>query len=213
MNWYKTAQSKAELRGEWWFRDGYAYFADGDIGDLNHAAMAIEWAQDEISSDFWSILEKYKSKLEEIGIWEKVGHVDFEFGGFKKAIDVIMDADYGSRHEGIYEDIVNEITAKHGADCTKAALKEDDDAAISWCLKQGWVRCHGNYLEVWHLTSSVMDTILEGIHSAYGDSALLKGSTEFSIELRSNKAFFPGIPLDVMEEKNMLSIAAFRESA
>ena len=71
MNWYKKAQSKAELRGEWWFRDGYAHFADGDIGDYNHAAMAIEWARDEISSDFWSILEKYKSKLEEIEIWEK----------------------------------------------------------------------------------------------------------------------------------------------
>ena len=211
MNWYKKAQSKAELRGEWWFRDGNADFADGDIGDYNHAAMAIESAQGEVSSDLYSILQKYRSKLEDMGIWDKVGHVDFMEGQFKEAIDAINDADYGSSHQGIYEDIVNEITAKHGADCAKAALNEDGDAAISWGLKQGWVRCHGNYLEVWTLNSSVIDTMLDGIYSAYGDSGLLKDSTEFSIELRSNKTFFPGIPLNVLSEKNILSIAAFRE--
>jgi len=212
MSWYKIAQHSAgNLRGEWWFRDGHADFADGDIGDYNHASMAIESAQGEISSDFSSILQKYRSKLEEMGIWDKVGHAEFMEGEFKEALDAIMDADYGSSHEGIYEDIVNEITAKHGTDCAKAALREDGDAAITWGLKKGWVRCHGNYLEVWMLNSAILSSIVDGLYSAYGEEGLLGDKTELSIEQRSNKAYFPGVPLSVLESGNIMSLAAYKD--
>ena len=213
MNWYKKAQSKAELRGEWWFRHGNADFADGDIGDYNHAAMAIESAHSEVLDSFFDIVKKHREKLEKLGIWNQViskntgyDYDNISLETFKDAIDIIMDAEDSS----VYDEVYSEIVSKHGLDCFKAAMG-DGDAAISWGLKQGWVRCHGNYLEVWTLNSSVMDTILDGLYSAYGEGGLLHDDTEFSIELRSNKAFFPGVPLSVILEKNILSIAAFRE--
>ena len=35
----------AFLDGDWWIIDGIAHFADGDVGDFNHEAYVIEYAQ------------------------------------------------------------------------------------------------------------------------------------------------------------------------
>ena len=53
MSWYnqsKLAIKLAKLRGEWWIIDGNASFADGDIGDYNHEAVAIEYAQSQVKN-------------------------------------------------------------------------------------------------------------------------------------------------------------------
>ena len=33
---------ESKFRGEWWFQEGQAVFADGDVGDMNHEAVVIE---------------------------------------------------------------------------------------------------------------------------------------------------------------------------
>jgi len=38
----KTSFKKTSQRGEWWFIDGQAFFADADIGDYNHSGVVIE---------------------------------------------------------------------------------------------------------------------------------------------------------------------------
>jgi hypothetical protein len=78
---------KKAIRGEWWIDDtGRAEFADGDIGDFNHAAIAFQAALG-ISFDDPSIPDM--TPFEPLSL-EALKYLN-EIGADKKAIDFLKD--------------------------------------------------------------------------------------------------------------------------
>jgi len=68
VNWFKkiigSVKRIASIRGEWFIDDsGFSQFADGDIGDLNHEAMAL---QTKVPDELWERFEKMDLTDEEI---------------------------------------------------------------------------------------------------------------------------------------------------
>lgn len=215
MNWYKKAQwGSGGLRGEWWFRDGRADFADQDIGDDGHASMAIDSARYEISDYYYSLLKEHSKELSEIGLDEtgsspsssryRGDDAEHIVESYKNLID------HASEHGSDVDDkILGELVAKYGSECIDAALRGDGNAARTWGLKQGWIRVHGNNLELWQISSDVLRNIVHGLWDAYGEQ--LSNDTKFNIEIASSRKTYFGVPLEVLEGGNVGAIRAYQD--
>lgn len=215
MNWYKKAQwGSGSLRGEWWFRDGRADFADQDIGDNGHASMAIDSARHEIADYYYFLLKEHSKELSQIGLDETGLPPSSSRRGWDEAENIRESyknlIDHASEHGSNVDDrILNELVAKYGSECIDAALREDGNAARMWGLKQGWIRVLGNYLEVWQLNDSTLRDIVRGLWEAYEESITME--TKFNIEIASSKQYYSGVPLEVFESGNLAAIRAYKD--
>lgn len=215
MNWYKKAQwGSGGLRGEWWFRDGRADFADQDIGDDGHASMAIDSARHEIADYYYGLLKEHSKELSQIGLDEtgsspsssryRGDDADHIRESYKNLID------HASEHGSDVDDrILNELVAKYGSECIDAALREDANAARMWGLKQGWIRVQGNNLEIWQLNNRALSNIVHGLWEAYGEQ--LSNETKFNIEIVPSRQTYFGIPLEVLESQDVGAIRAYKD--
>lgn len=212
MNWYKKAQ---QLHGEWWIIDGHAQYADQDIGDIGHAAMARQYALHNISDYYFSLLKDRRSELEAIGlgsdgfpIGEGGGHGMEEDEVVAESFTHVMDN--SSEHDSNLSDsIESALIAKFGQDCIDAALHDKTGSAVKWGLQQGWIRMTRNYLEIWALNQATFDSMVEGIVDAYGEG--LKDETTFNLDIVPRSLFYKGIPFKVLEDRNFLGLRAFLE--
>jgi hypothetical protein len=202
MNWYKRAQK--QLRGEWWFIDGEARYADIDIGDTSHEGMAREYAAGQIADSLFNILESMKSQLHEIGV-EVSGMSQSRYDENYKLTEIFDNiGDKDTEDTGLAESIYEQLVSMHGKETVDVGLDKGGSDPIQWGLKQGWVRCKGNWLEVWAITNCAVD----GLWEAYGEE--LTDDTLFHIDQASNRRYFEDVPLKVMEEKNPSSLLHFR---
>ena len=205
MNWYKRAQK--QLRGEWWFIDGEARYADIDIGDMSHEMMAIEHAAGQIEDSFFDILKSMNSQLHEIGVEVSGMSPNYdEDSALTKIFDNIRYKD--TEDTGFAESIYDQLVSMHGKETVDVGLNKGGSDPVQWGLKQGWVRCKGNWLEVWAITSETLNCAVGGLWEAYGEE--LTDDTLFHIDQASNRRYFEDVPLKVMEEKNPSSLLHFR---
>ena len=206
MNWYKRAQK--QLRGEWWFIDGEARYADIDIGDMSHEMMAIEDAAGQIEGSFFDILKSMNSQLHEIGVEVSGMSPNYDEGSelLKEIFDNIRYKD--TEDTGLAESIYDQLVSMHGKETVDVGLNKGGSDPVQWGLKQGWVRCKGNWLEVWAITSETLNCAVGGLWEAYGEE--LTDDTLFHIDQASNRRYFEDVPLKVMEEKNPSSLLHFR---
>ena len=205
MNWYKRAQK--QLRGEWWFIDGEARYADIDIGDMSHEMMAIEDAAGQIEGSFFDILKSMNSQLHEIGVEVSGMSPNYDEGSaLTKIFDNIRYKD--TEDTGLAESIYDQLVSMHGKETVDVGLNKGGSDPVQWGLKQGWVRCKGNWLEVWAITSETLNCAVGGLWEAYGEE--LTDDTLFHIDQASNRRYFEDVPLKVMEEKNPSSLLHFR---
>jgi hypothetical protein len=215
MNWYKIAQSHGmNLRGKWWFYDGNAVNSNDNSNEGygkndSHESVARKLAQDEMSGSFYEILKEYKQELEKLDLWDEVMSEDIYKAWGTLGESVV----YGGTP--IQDEMAIKLIAKHGKYCVNAVLDLEAEpfSATDWALRQGLVRCSGENLEVWSLNYSTMNEIIVGLRSVYGESGLLKDDTEFHLSQRSNDAYFTNIPFSVLNEKNALSIYAYKEKS
>jgi len=213
MSWYKIAQHSAgNLRGKWWFYDGNAVNSNDSSNEGygkndSHESVARKSAKDEMSGSFYNILKEYKQELEKLDLWNEVMSEDIYEAWDTLGESVVYDG------TPIQDEMATKLIAKHGKYCVNAVLdlEVESFSATDWALRQGWVRCSGEYLEVWSLDYSTMNEIIVGLRSVYGESGLLKNDTEFNLSQRSNDAYFTNIPFSVLQEKNAISIYAYKE--
>ena len=205
MNWYKRAQK--QLRGEWWFINGDARYADIDIGDTSHEMMAREYAAGQIEDSFFDILKSMNSQLHEIGVEVSGMSPNYDEGSaLTKIFNNIRSKD--TEDTGLAESIYDQLVSRHGKETVDVGLDKGGSDPIQWGLKQGWVRCKGNWLEVWSITSKTLDCAVDGLWEAYRED--LTDDTLFHIDQASNRRYFEDVPLKVMEEKNPSSLLHFR---
>lgn len=202
MNWYKRAQWESKrLQGEWWFIDGEAHYADVDIGDVSHEAMAVQWAIARIRDTLVRALDDEGDRVQELrSETDKIIREmerDYEFD-LRYKLDRIEDEFPES-----YARIMNELVSAHGKDTVEVAFGKG--YPIGWGLSQGWVRCKGNWLEMGKITSDTLRTAATGIGNAWGEG--VSDETEFNIEVSPQKgegrgASFNGVPLSIIERRN-----------
>jgi len=182
----------AYLSGEWWIIDGSAHFADGDIGEFNHEAYAIRYAQDMLMD----------------------GQEDWESWKPSKALDLFSEIKSNYDEDSHYEMLSEAESDPEGFIMKHLDESEIDDDTFfvangnsqdprKWSMKTlGWKRLAGNSITTWTLSSSDLESIKSGIWDAFSDSESLDGE-KFDIEVASNNKMFWGVPMGVIESVDL----------
>lgn len=221
-NWYNYLNSsnlnkviKGEYRGEYWIVDGTAIFADGDVGDTNHEGYVILHAQNllyegenwetgkrEMAREIWEVVEGNTTLLAEAttyGITERTCEKDAE--------EVICE--FGEK-TGVLTGEKWELFTIANGNYSNANMDLRDYAMKNW----GWKAVRGNSIQTWHLTSSDMRSIANGLYDIVGEvGGEEEEEEEFSIEIMSNHKYFSGIPMKVIESRNPAAVLTYRQVA
>ena len=182
----------AYLDGEWWIINGSALFADGDVGDFNHEAYSIQYAQDILMD----------------------GQEDWESWKHSKALDLVEEI-----KDNYDEDRYYEMKSEAESDPESFILNHLEEAGIdadtffvangnsndprTWSMKTlGWKRLAGNSITTWTLSSADLESIKSGIWDAYGESDSLD-KEKFDIEVASNNRMYWGVPINKIESGDL----------
>jgi hypothetical protein len=213
MNWferYKMDMRKfAAVRGEWWIVDGRAQYADGDVGDYNHEAMAIEAAQ--------MIL---KDEMLKDPVLQQAANIIFGEQGNYDSWDPIATRSYlldwadgamsnGELTEDEADDIYAAIANRTGVDreTIDVAMGGDHEDARNFAMKKwGWKRLAGKTVEMWTMTPGDTKDLAEGIWDAYDDEAEL---VRYEIYVHGNNTHYTEVPFEAIE-KGPMAIHQYR---
>lgn len=209
MNWYKLAQLHGEkgerLRGEWWFIDGQAHFADMDVSDVGHEGVAQEWAASMISDALAELIRKNENQIKAAG--GDVGSILRYLNDEPDAAEVmrkVSDID-----DDLHERIQAELVAQFGEETVGVATRSFKHDGRLWGLKRGWIRCKGNWLEMMNISSTSLRNAARGIWNAY--EGQVNDNTPFNIEQSSNNKTFWEVPLYVIEKGNPGLLLQYRD--
>lgn len=209
MNWYKLAQlygdRKERLRGEWWFIDGSAHFADIDVSDMGHEGVAQSWAASMMSDHLAMMIKENADELKRnmLDPGKLLRYLDDE-----PDVQTVME-NIRSYSEDINDKIESELISKYGEETFGVAIGDTKHDGRMWGLKRGWIRCKGNWLEMMSITGKSLREAAQGIGSAYGEE--VDDNTEFNIEQTSNRRTFSGVPLYVIERGNPSLLLQYRD--
>ncbi len=216
-----TLLTEVNLRGEWWFEDGNATFADGDVGDMNHEAHVISRLKcqilDSLSvdvSDYEHIPEFYDLKDE---IFQNIGDelTPEELEDWKQDEINSVIASYLTRHGE--SNIKERLQYIRGHSDKGQTLDVREYALTHW----GWQRVKGNVIQTQTLTSKDLQNIVNGLGEAYNEELDEKdeenvsednpfGEVTFNIEVMSTRSWYTGIPISVLEKKNPVALNPYR---
>ncbi len=217
---------KEGMNGEWWFQDGQAVFADGDVGDMNHEAFVVDSLNRQIldhlgidSSNFerapdMAELQRYYPKV----MAEILENIQDEFTDEEK--ELVKDGfaagavnSYLFRHPNLKD----MLYYTQGQDKNGRTLDPRDYALIHW----GWQRVKGNVIQTQTLTQKDLSNIVSGLYDAYheeleetnpeaveDDNPM--GEHTFNIEVMSTKSWYTGVPFSVLEKKNPVELNPYR---
>lgn len=207
MNWYAKHEKIvriAELRGEWWIIDGSADFADGDVGDYNHDAIAIEHAQ--------SIV---RDAMEKDPVIAEAAYLIFGEQGDYDSYDPIATREalnnwsddmlsQGKLTDEEVDDIYQTIVNRTGVDPEILRIAMglvETGAARDYAIKfWKWKRVAGNAIETYTLTPADAKDIANGLWSAYGEEA---ENETYTIYVYSTKKFYTDVTFEDIEKGPM----------
>ncbi len=207
-NWYK----KAQLNGEWWIQDGSAYFADGDVGDMNHEGMVIAQAQSELADDeVWDwddwkrqkALELLQEKEEEIkaGYYEGDDPSALEY----KIWEMKQDPDYHA------DELIEEEIREMGGNVELLSVANGQgDARLYGMKNYGWKRLEGRHIETWTLSKSDLQSIASGLWDAYNEEA---EKALYNIEVRNPAKYYLNVPYQAIEHGNPAKLRDYDSSS
>ena len=210
-----------QLRGEWWFEDGSAVFADGDVGDMNHEAHVIDLLRrgildalgvDAGSYDYAPDFNDIKDEIIQ-SIGNDLNAEELEAWKNDEFAEVIVS--YLKRNGD--DKIDDKIYYIRGHDSKGKTLDVRDYALINW----GWQRVKGNVIQTQTLTSKDLSNIVSGILDAYHEELEDKdeerisdtnpyGEHTFNIEVISTRSWYGDIPMSVLEKKDPMSLQPYR---
>ena len=180
-----------EIKGEYWIIDGSVEFADGDIGDFNHEAIAYQHIE-------YQFKDKIRKLAEELGIEEEKTHYgtsihdNDEFPQMAKLL------------ERIREHLNNDtyIQRKIGANNDVFSILLGSGQAKEYVvLHEGWIEVRGNNIALYNyakqrksLASGLGEIIEQEMHEEFDETKM-----EFDIhDYKSGKSF----PVTLAEIEN-----------
>jgi len=199
--------AEATLRGEWWFDDGQAIFADGDVGDVNHEGYVIDILKRQIID----ALGGDASDLE---------HVE-DFDDCKDEIfqEIGNDLDRKEREdweEGQWFSAIMSYVKRKGSTELKEKLAYafgNKDAREYALIHWGWQRVKGNVIQTQTLTRKDLEHIVSGLWEAYGEELNAEPGEEehtFFIEVMSTRSLYENVPISVLEKKDPTALNQYR---
>lgn len=146
-----------DIRGEYWIIDGHVDFADGDIGDKNHEAIANDYIFNHFSTNVSNLAE-------ELGIeddTESYGEVDPEKVTtiLNNIIELLM-TDKGMNEQGANAYVMKELQADQEA---FVILMGGGDPRFYVIKHWGWIAVRSNNVEIFGYDTSRQKQIAEGI--------------------------------------------------
>lgn len=238
--WEKYQTLYESIEGEYWIDEGGdVMFADGDIGDMNHAAYVLERVMGELFGYFEMESDEYAGdftdgdndkKLIEFFVNEYENLEEFEDSDLV-ANEIKSDlepqgidwSDENQRNEYVYENIKHLATLYLKTQGVENAEKMiglgfGDEDPIEYSIQEyGWKRVHGNWIQTWNLTQEDLKTIIDGLYSIFeqemGDGYIESGRAEkemFNIDVTSSGRVFYDIPFHVLFDGNLRKLIPYR---
>jgi hypothetical protein len=204
------------MRGEYWIdNSGSAQFADGDIGDANHAVIVIAALAGEM-------LGHIGLNIDDHGTLDQ--HIDDIRREIHDITTFASDKDEAAFAEAWDDDPANALYnwMKAAGIDKKYPDKDQFDAAFflaygsgtrmdprDYALKYwGWVRVQGMHVQVAVLNQDSMRTIARGLGDIMDQEGIREDKEEeedeptFNIEVMNTREYYTDVPLSVIEECN-----------
>lgn len=157
------------LQGEWWIDDsGYATFADGDIGDQNHATIAFQSALgidlDEVLSNQQYALERITEYLNEtdISLSAVLGITPVEL--LNSLVTNINDILTGHLTE---TQILGLMALGADAKFLNFIRRDQGDVRTFMMLENAWIRVDNNNFQLWNLDDEALGRIRDFVANEY----------------------------------------------
>jgi hypothetical protein len=214
-----AGKGRMTIKGEYWLDDlGMPTFADGDVGDYNHEAIARMHAQREVIGKHpkWAHLaerdepdfEKFMQKLaKEYNLPESVATSRVKTSPDWLGSDNMEDVQTRQAVEKLLGDLGIDESLWNVA----ANLGNRDPrhyASQVW----GWTRMAGNTLETHGMDSTKLKKIASGISEAAVDMEEEDYARQiFDIYDHKTGKFYAGVPMDVLETGNMKALRDYQE--
>lgn len=177
------------IRGEYWINDGYVEFADGDVGEWNHEAKAIQYLANKhvdnvinIVSDLGVELDDYRNEEYPAGDIEKIR---------EKLIDAI-------ENKMIEWDLPDGVDASDSVDhYLQQQLGINDEeystmlgygAASLYCMEhEGWIAVRSNNVEFYGYDENKRKEIVDGIEDILTEELIEVPDEEIELYLYDHK--------------------------
>ena len=194
----------AEIGGEWWIVDGSVEFADGDIGDFNHAAIVINHIQSkymDMESDWDSFRHRLsRERYEELLSSSKnKGKITEQWQKYEAV---------GACDPFFYMPKLKEL----GMSDEEISICEGGGDPVSYGVENlGWKRVHGNNIQTYYLTPNDLKNIANGIFDAAGATDEEELADElFTIQVDSTGKTYCDVPWSVLSSENLAEISQYR---
>jgi hypothetical protein len=195
-----------DIRGEYWIQDGYVEFADGDIGDKNHEAIAIEAVYGNYQDAIQSLAEKMKMQ---VNLHSYYDGPDCE--EIQKVLNMIHEKLLRKMND---DQAHNYIMKQLG--CDKEAYKillDSGDARFYAITHMGWIAIRSNNIEIYGYTKDRQKEIANAIRDIFDNEGYEEDEnleeTEFSIyDYKSGKSWY--VSLADLEQPEVVARLAQR---
>lgn len=187
---------KEELSGEWWIdRDGNATFADGNVGDSDHAVIVLQALMSEILDifnakpvdDFVDETEFYANIHDALEL-SKEEELMWEDGDWQGVMNLKLPANFDKKKFGKMMDTMN----------------GNFDARDFGKQYYGWIRLKGNQIDLWELTESSLRALSNGIYDAYDEDSY---DQNYDIELFHPKhVYLTNVPYPDIESHDVKTV-------
>jgi hypothetical protein len=163
------------IRGEYWFDEsGYAIYADGDVGDMNHEAHVIQRCAGEVASMFNCELSDMDTYIEtDSGIEQCI--IETIIDELDEASEEMIDNIKNDPADAIGEYIKNKfnMSESDAYSLVMTAYGAVTDAREYAIEKWNWSRVHGSSIEVKMLTRKQLKLVADGIWNALEEEGRL----------------------------------------
>jgi hypothetical protein len=198
-------RGKRSIKGEFWLDDtGYPTFADGDLGDMNHEAVAMDHLRREIIERH-PTLSHYAG--DEYPDWEgflREASGDNEYlRGVTNNVSMRHIRKLNEKGMADSEKIrqLDDLLQSLGVDDDTMDVAQgvgDTDARLYAAKNWGWTRMDGNNLETHGLSQGKLKKLADGVSSAASDREDIYDEL-FDIYDFESRKFYQDVPFDVLE--------------
>lgn len=187
---YNDESSTQTINGEYWFDDsGFAIYADGDIGDINHEGHVIQQCCGEIASEFDLFIDEPNMEDLEKELFEIIAEDETFLKSHSLTSDEVMDSDNPKLLLSKYLAYKTSKSLDYATELVDCAYGYGD--AREYAIKNwNWARVHGNSIEVNRLDIDTLKTIARGIENALNDEGIEGGEEgEYEISTYTGKRY------------------------
>ncbi len=202
----KTPLYESTLRGEWWFQDGQAVYADGDTGDMNHEAFVIDSLRRQIIDELGADADG----LDYVGDFDAVADDIFNSIGDEFTPEE-KEQWSNEQYTSVIWSYLKRTGNKNLLEKMAYAFSNTHDPREYALIHWKWQRVKGNNIQTQTLTEQDLKNIVRGLSDAYGDDINDENEDpSFNIEVMSTRSWYSDIPMSVLEKKSVTALNAYR---